>query len=31
MSTHQYLVELFLVHRKEVRHPDPQMAVLLPL
>jgi AcrR family transcriptional regulator len=27
MRTHQYLVELFLVHRKEIKHPDPQMAV----
>jgi AcrR family transcriptional regulator len=27
MRTYQYLVELFLVHRKEIKHPDPQMAV----
>jgi AcrR family transcriptional regulator len=27
MRTYQYLVDLFLVHRKEVKHPDPQMAV----
>jgi len=31
MRTHQYLVELFLVHRKEVKHPDPQMAVSFAL
>jgi len=31
MSTYQYLVELFLVHRKEVKHPDPQMAVSFAL
>jgi len=27
MRTYQYMVELFLVHRKEIKHPDPQMAV----
>jgi AcrR family transcriptional regulator len=27
MRTYQYLVDLFLVHRKEVKHPDPRMAV----
>lgn len=27
MRTWQYLVELFLVHRKEIKHPDPQTAV----
>jgi len=31
MRTFQYLVELFLVHRKEVKHPDPQMAVSFAL
>jgi len=31
MRTCQYLVELFLVHRKEVKHPDPQMAVSFAL
>ena len=31
MRTLQYLVELFLEHRKEVRHPDPQMAVSFAL
>jgi AcrR family transcriptional regulator len=27
MRTYHYLVELFLVHRREIKHPDPQMAV----
>ena len=31
MRTYQYLVELFLVHRKEVKHPDPQMAISFAL
>jgi AcrR family transcriptional regulator len=31
MRTYQYLVELFLVHRREVKHPDPQMAVSFAL
>jgi hypothetical protein len=31
MRTYQYLVELFLVHRNEVKHPDPQMAVSFAL
>lgn len=31
MRTYQYLVELFLLHRKEIRHPDPQMAVSFAL
>jgi AcrR family transcriptional regulator len=31
MSTYQYLVELFLEHRKEIKHPDPQMAVSFAL
>jgi len=31
MGTYQYLVELFLVHRKEIKHPNPQMAVSFAL
>jgi AcrR family transcriptional regulator len=31
MRTYQYLVELFLVHRKEVKHPNPQLAVSFAL
>jgi AcrR family transcriptional regulator len=31
MGTYRYLVELFLEHRKEVKHPDPQMAVSFAL
>jgi AcrR family transcriptional regulator len=31
MRTYQYLAELFLVHRKEIKHPDPQMAVSFAL
>ncbi len=31
MRTFQYLVELFLAHRKEIKHPDPQMAVFFAL
>jgi AcrR family transcriptional regulator len=31
MSTLQYVVELFLVHRKDVKHTDPQMAVSFAL
>jgi AcrR family transcriptional regulator len=31
MRTYQYLVELFLVHRKEIKHSDPQMAVSFAL
>jgi AcrR family transcriptional regulator len=31
MRTLQYVVELFLVHRKEVKHPDPQMAIYFAL
>jgi AcrR family transcriptional regulator len=31
MRTFQYVVELFLVHRKDVKHPDPQMAVSFAL
>jgi AcrR family transcriptional regulator len=31
MDTYQYVVELFLVHRKEVKHPEPQMAVSFAL
>jgi len=31
MRTFQYLMELFLVHRKEIRHRDPQVAVAFAL
>jgi AcrR family transcriptional regulator len=31
MQTYQYAVDLFLVHRKEIKHPDPQMAVSFAL
>jgi AcrR family transcriptional regulator len=31
MRTLQYVVELFLVHRKEVKHPEPQMALFFAL
>ncbi len=31
MRTYQYLVDLFLEHRKEVKHPDPQIAVSFAL
>jgi AcrR family transcriptional regulator len=31
MRTYQYVVELFLAHREEVKHPDPQMAVSFAL
>jgi AcrR family transcriptional regulator len=31
MSTYQYIVELFLLHRKEVKHPEPHMAVSFAL
>jgi AcrR family transcriptional regulator len=31
MRSYQYLIDLFLVHRKEVKHPDPQMAVSIAL
>lgn len=31
MRTYQYLVDLFLLHRKEIKHPDPQMAVSFAL
>jgi AcrR family transcriptional regulator len=31
MHTYQYVVELFLVRREEVKHPDPQMAVSFAL
>ena len=31
MQTFQYLMELFLVHRKEIRHRDPQVAVAFAL
>jgi AcrR family transcriptional regulator len=29
--TLQYVVELFLVHREEIKHPDPQMAITFAL
>jgi hypothetical protein len=31
MRTYQYLVDLFLEHRKEVKHPNPQIAVSFAL
>lgn len=31
MGTCQYLVELFLLHRKEIKHPNPRMAVSFAL
>ena len=31
MSTYQYVVELFLVHRKEIKHPEPRTAVSFAL
>jgi AcrR family transcriptional regulator len=31
MRTLQYVVELFLAHRKEIKHPDPQLAVSFAL
>ena len=31
LSTYAYLLELFLTHRKEIRHPDPRAAVSLGL
>jgi hypothetical protein len=31
MHTYQYLVDLFLLHRKEIKHPNPQMAVSFAL
>jgi AcrR family transcriptional regulator len=31
MRTYQYVVDLFLVHREEIKHPDPQMAVSFAL
>jgi len=31
MRSYQYLVDLFLVHRKEIKHPNPQMAVSFAL
>jgi hypothetical protein len=27
MRTFEYLVELFLLHRKEIKHPEPKTAV----
>ena len=31
MRTYQYLVDMFLEHRKEIKHPDPQTAVSFAL
>jgi AcrR family transcriptional regulator len=31
MQTWKYIVDLFLVHRKEVKHPDPQVAISFAL
>ncbi|HEY4839231.1 MAG TPA: helix-turn-helix domain-containing protein [Candidatus Acidoferrales bacterium] len=31
MRTLQYVVELFLQHRKEVKHPDPKLAIYFAL
>jgi AcrR family transcriptional regulator len=31
MRSWQYLVELFLVHRQKIKHPDPQMAITFAL
>jgi AcrR family transcriptional regulator len=31
MRNYQYLVDLFLVHRKEIKHPNPPMAVSFAL
>lgn len=31
MRAFEYMMELFLVHRKEIRHPDPQVAVAFAL
>jgi AcrR family transcriptional regulator len=31
IRTCQYLVDLFMLHRKEIKHPDPQMAVSFAL
>ncbi|HTA65990.1 MAG TPA: helix-turn-helix domain-containing protein [Xanthomonadaceae bacterium] len=31
LRTFQYLVELFMVHKKQVKHPDPRMAVSFAL
>jgi AcrR family transcriptional regulator len=31
MRTYAYLVDLFLVHRKEIKHPDPQTAASFAL
>ena len=31
MRTFQYMMELFLVHRKEIRHRDPEVAVAFAL
>jgi AcrR family transcriptional regulator len=31
MQTWKYIVDLFLVHRKEVKHPDPKVAISFAL
>lgn len=31
MRTFEYMMELFLVHRKQIRHRDPQVAVAFAL
>lgn len=31
MRALQYVVELFLMHRKDIKHPEPQMAVYLAI
>lgn len=31
LSTYQYLAELFLLHSKDIRHPEPQVAVSLAM
>jgi AcrR family transcriptional regulator len=31
MRSYQYVVDLFLVHRKEIQHPDPKMAITFAL
>ncbi|HET6842547.1 MAG TPA: TetR/AcrR family transcriptional regulator [Candidatus Angelobacter sp.] len=31
ISTYEYMVELFLVHRRQIQHPDPKIAVSFAL
>jgi len=31
VSTYEYLVELFLVHRRQIKHPEPKIAVSFAL